>query len=288
VARTGVPRQIVSDGAADLNNGIARFQRRHPATLAVPDVAHQVANLLKHSWEGDPAWGEFTRRMNATAVAIRQTRAAHVMAPRLRNKGRFMSVGAFVRFGRMLLERLRSANPDPEVVRWYGWVTTYAESLRVWGEQHALTRATLHQVRVEGLFARGAAELEAAWEPLGVSDEPRTVALRNRLRAYVSRWESRLRPGERLVGSTEVLEWAFGVQKRLSRTQSTSGLTELSVGVGALLGSATAEELRSDLERVPEKAVSGWSQRLFGATVQWLRRRFRDGQATANAVPDPG
>jgi len=46
-----------------------------------------------------------------------------------------------VRFGRLILSRLRGATPEAEVVRWYGWVAEYAEALRSWDEQHALARA---------------------------------------------------------------------------------------------------------------------------------------------------
>lgn len=102
VARTGVPRQIVADGAADLPTGITLFRGRHPETTSVPDAAHHAANLLKFYWQKDPRWQAFTRRMNETAAAIRQTRSAYLSAPKLRHKARYMSVGAFVRFGRML------------------------------------------------------------------------------------------------------------------------------------------------------------------------------------------
>ena len=130
VARTGAPRQIVCDGASDLMQGIARFRTRHADTLGVPDVAHHAANLLKHYWEGDPAWQAFTRRMAEAAAAMRQTRAAHLMAPKLRNKARFMSVGAFVRFGLLLVRRL-SGTPDAEVEKPYGWVRERTTSLVV-------------------------------------------------------------------------------------------------------------------------------------------------------------
>ena len=88
------------------------------------------------------------------------------------------------------------------------------------------------------------------------------------------------------MGSTEVLESAFGQQKRLSRDQSGGGLTVLSVGLGMLLGERTAEQCRADADRVPEKAVQGWSQRTFGKTVHWLRRQFfRDPSGAAECVP---
>jgi len=289
VKRTGAPRQIVSDGGSDLVGGIELFRKRHAEMLGVPDVAHHAANLLKHYWESDPRWQAFAKRMGDVAAKIRQTRWAHMMAPKLRNKARFMSVGAFVRFGGMLLARLQSATPDAEVEKHYGWVREYAESLEAWGEQHALVEATLRHVRVEGLFERGLTLLEEEWAKLAPSDHPVTVKLRNRLRAYVGRWGREARAGERLVGSTEVLESAFGVQKRLSGDQSKSGLTSASVGLGTVLGSLSAEQMGAELGRVPEKAVKSWAKRWFGETVQWMRRKFMaDRPADPVPEPDPG
>lgn len=288
VARTGVPRQIVADGGADLQKGIARFQERHPQTVSVPDAAHHAANLLKFYWENDPRWSAFTRRMNETATAIRQTGSAHLLAPKLRNKARYMSVGKFVRFGRIVLRKLAEAAPNAELVRRYGWVSEYADALSAWHQQHELVQAMLHQVRVEGLFGRGETLLDEAWPRLAPNDSAATVALRHRLRAYVGRYGRGLPVGERLVGSTEILESAFGVQKRLSRDQSESGLTILSVGLGAMLGSASAAQLRADADRVPEKAVENWAARTFGRTVQWLRRHFFGSPTPTHAVPNSG
>jgi hypothetical protein len=292
VARTGVPRQIVSDGAEDLRKGIERFRAGHPETAAVTDAAHHAANLLRHYWEKDPRWQEFTRRMHQTATVIRQSRAAYLLAPRLRNKARFMSVGVFVRFGRLLLGQLRAPAPAAAVVQHYAWVSAFAADLAAWQEQQALVQVLLRQVRVAGLFGRGVAELEQEWEQLGLSGHPTTVALRNRLRGYVVSASKGLRPGERLVASTEVLESAFGVQKRLAADQAESGLTGLTLALGAVLGQHTAETVRQDLERVPQKKAEGWARRMLGRTVQWLRRRFFREAPPATPperpVPNPG
>ncbi len=293
VTRTGVPRQIVCDGAADLHKGIERFRQRHPQTAVVTDAAHHAASLLKHYWEKDPRWQQYTQHMAATAAAIRQTETAYLLPPRLRNKARFMSVGVFVRFGRLLLARLRDAAPAAEVVRRYGWVADFANELAVWQEQQTLVQVFLHQVRVEGLFARAVAEWDDAWGPLADEAPATTRALRQRLRSYLVMASRDLRPQERLLGSTEVLESAFGVQKRLGRDQAESGLTGLSLALGALLGERTAATVRADLEAAPEKKATGWARRLLGRTVQWLRRLFfenrrpyQDDQRTS--VPDPG
>jgi hypothetical protein len=289
VARTGAPRQIVCDGAADLHRGIERFQVRHPKTATLSDVAHVVANLLEHYWQNDPAWVAFVRRMSETAAAIRQTRCAHLLAPKLRNKTRFMSVAKFVRFGRIVAGKLRAATPEADVVKHYGWVAEYEAALQAWHEQHELVQTTLRSVRVEGVFARSVTLLDEEWQRLAPSDHPITTKLRHRLRAYVSRCSRAAQPGERLIASTEILESAFGVQKRLSRDQSESGLTGLSVGLGAMLGTATPQQMQADVDRIPEKAVQGWAKKTLGSTVQWLRRQFlRPDSPPENSVPNPG
>lgn len=283
VARTGVPRQIVCDGAPELNTAVARFQTAHPGTILGSDTAHHAAALLKHYWEGDPAWVAFARRMTEAAAGLRPTASAGLLPPKLRNKARFMTVGAFVRFGRRLLDKLREPTPDAAVARWYGWVAEYAAELTAWHDQHALVAATLRLVRTEGLFARLPALLEEAWRELPASGHPTTTRLRNRLRAHVARGCRPAKPGERLIGSTEVLESAFGVQKRLSRDQSAGGLTGLVVGLGAMLGETTPEQITSDLDRVPEKTVRNWIRRTLGRTLQAIRRQF-----TRSPEPIPG
>jgi len=153
----------------------------------VADAAHVAANLLKHYWESDPAWAAFPQRMAETAAAIRQTRSAHLLAPKLRTKAPFMSVAKFVRFGRILVRKLEMVPPDADVVKHYGWVIEFAAALQTWHEQHELVQATLRLVRVEGLFARGTTLLDEAWDELEPSDHPTTTNLRNRLRGYVDR-----------------------------------------------------------------------------------------------------
>ncbi|OWK44254.1 hypothetical protein FRUB_02186 [Fimbriiglobus ruber] len=193
-------------------------------------------------------------------------------------------MGSMVQFGRVVLRKLKEAEPNAKVVRWYSWLSEYAEALAGWATQHEVTQVALAQVRVEGLFERGEAELDAEWTRRGLAAHPVSLLLRNRLRAYVGCHGRELRAGERLIGSTEILESVFGVLKRLSRDQSQSGLTALSVGLGAMLGQATPEQIQADLDRVPEKNVESWARKTMGKTVQWLRRQFLQPSQTPEPV----
>ena len=100
VEKTGPLRMILSDHGTDLKRGISMFCRRHPQTVAMDDIKHYVARMVKRELEGDPRWAEFIRNTNQTKAKIRQTWLAHLMPPAPHDKARFMNADVFVRWGR--------------------------------------------------------------------------------------------------------------------------------------------------------------------------------------------
>ena len=151
-----------------------------------------------------------------------------------------------------------------------------------------MVQATLTNVRVEGLHARRRVQVEQDWQELNVSTHPTTTALQRRLLGYVACASAGLRPGERLLGSTEVLEAAFGVPKRLAADQVESGVSGLALALGAVLGEHSAETIAAALKAVPQQQAARWAQRWLGQTVQWLRRQFVGQPAVDPGVPISG
>src|SRR5205085_1845886 len=120
--RTGVPRLIVADQGPDLVKGIKHFQQRHAHTAAVGDIAHYGANVLENRWEHDPRWKELLQQFAKTNQQLRQTAAAFLLSPTLRNKARFMNVGPLLRFARRVLKLLQRDQPHEQAQQCYGWL----------------------------------------------------------------------------------------------------------------------------------------------------------------------
>ena len=272
VARTGAPRLIASDNGTDLNAGVALFQQRHPGTAHVHDLAHQAANVLKQRWQKDARWASFVQRLAQTGAQVRQTRVAHLLPPTLRPKARFMNVGPVLRFAGRVLRLLDQPAADVAVAERYGWLREYREALAGWTSEHAVVQAALGQVRQHGLGRESAAELEAVWAEIAWTPGAWDVAAR--LRASVRREGAQAAAGERLVGSTEVLESAFGKLKRVERSYAGDGFTGLVLSLGAMTGTWSEADLCQALAAVPQKKAEGWVNRVLGKSVQWFRRLF--------------
>lgn len=276
LARTGTPRQIVSDGGGDLTSGVALFQEQHPGTALVRDGAHCAANVLKNRWDKDPRWQAFVQQLPRNGAKMRQTKEAYLLPPALRAKARFMNVGPVLRFAARVLGLLDQAAPTAKVEEKYGWLRQFRDALAGWRCEYEIVQTTVRQVRKHGVSQESAALLETEWSKLACTAGAQDVLAR--MRTYVRAGAKQAKPGERLVASTEVLESAFGKLKHLEGTQAGSGFTGLALSLGTLMSEGSEEEMRAALDEVPKKEAEGWAKRMFGSTIQWLRRRFLAGE----------
>jgi len=270
--RTGAPRQIVSDNGSDLNGGVKLFQEQHAGVAHTHDMAHQAANELKRRWSKDDRWQSFVARLAQAGAKLRQTREAHLVAPRVRAKARFMNCGPTLRFGPRVLKLLDSGKASARVDENYAWLREYRDDLANWTSEQAAADAVVRHVRTHGINIDTAATLQTACAELTPTPGAREVAAT--LTAAARAEAAQAREGESLVGSTEVLESTFGKLKRLEGPQADDGFTGLSLALGAMLGDRTEEEARAALDAVPKKAAESRVKQLLGATVQSLRRRF--------------
>jgi hypothetical protein len=270
--RTGVPRQIASDQGADLNGGVKLFQEQHAGIAHVHDLAHQAANVLKQRWGKDERWSTFVAQLAQAGAKLRQTREAHLVGPTLRPKARFMNVGPTLRFAGRVLKLLDTPTPSARTEEHYGWLREYREALTSWTSEQLVVEAALQHVRTHGVGQETATALETEWSQVKWTPGARDVAAR--LRTAVRTEGAQAKPGEALVGSTEVLESTFGTLKRLEGSYAGDGFTGLSLALGAILGDRSEEQVREALEAVPKKEAEGWVKRLLGTTVQMFRRAF--------------
>jgi hypothetical protein len=270
--RTGPPREIVSDQAGDLTKGIEHFQQRHANTAAVGDIAHHGANVLENRWERDRRWVEMVKQFGQTNQHIRQTADALLLSPTLRNKARFMNVGPLLRFARRVLVLLKREIPNDRAKQRYGWLLEYQGDLAGWLEQYDVVDKTIKRVRLHGLNAQTLAGLEKEWGALSV--RPGTTMVRGYMRAYVSRNVRQAQQGETLVGSSEVLEAAFGKFKAKLGQSGNNALTAMAMSLGAILGQHDEQAIRQALDAVPQKKADGLISRLFGPTFRWLRHQL--------------
>lgn len=278
IARTGVPREILSDGGSDLQAGVAQFRQAHAQTCAIYDIKHKTALVLKHELAEEVTWQAFTQQAAQTKQRVQQTPLAFLAPPIQRRKARYMNVDILIRWGTNLLGYLAQPHRAGQgevtaerLAEHYGWIMDFREPLRGWGELRQIVGAVEQWVRTQGLYHGCSQALEPRLAPLIHTERGRQVG--QQLLAFVRAESFKAAPQERLLGSSEVIESVFGKLKRLEQHQARSGFTGLLLTLGAMVSGTTQDVIQKALETVPTKRVLQWCQQHLGPSVQAQRHQ---------------
>ena len=221
------------------------------------DIKHKTACLLKHDLENDASWQEFVGEVNRFKQRVSVTPLACLLPPQQRGKARYMNVDVLVDWAEKnltLLDRpdvLAQVGLDAAVVEEkLGWLREYAPQVRRWREMLEVMETTEHYVRHQGIHRKAAEEL-AVLLPKPRSEPARS--LREQLLEFVQEEAQQARKGERLLGSSEVLESIIGKFKCVAGERGQHGLTGMVLSIGALVGHVTVETVQAALAEVPNQ-----------------------------------
>jgi hypothetical protein len=273
--KTGVPREIVSDKGTDLSAGIKRYCNDHHKTCAVYDIKHKGANLLEAQLSDDYLWREFTRLSAESKRALQQTDLAHLCPPNQKTKSRYMNVDTLVTWGRKLLTFYDTFNGDGSIKKQrfdkeLGWISNFRKELKEWEELIKVLTIIESFIKKEGMYLDCHKELEKQFESESLCD--RAKEFKEELLDFIKGEESKARPGERLLGSSEVIESVFGKLKRVEQSQGKSGFTGLLLSVAAMVSTTTRDVVQKAMETVPSKKVLDWCKENIGKSLQAKRK----------------
>ena len=250
-----------------------------------------VCNSLKRHWlRTDSPKTTPTRTIlpktssRKTKLGIIQTELAYLVPPSLKTKARYMNLESLVSWGQNVLSYLDAPRVVPGITlnqarleAKLGWLRDYREDLKEWSELLAVAEATEDYIRYEGYHTRARQEL---WLRLKLRA---TCAPARRMRSGVLRFvqsqSAAAAPGERLLGSSEVLESLIGTYKRMQSTHSKGGMTAMLLSIGAIVSRKTSETIHAALTAIKSSDVLQWIKEGMGVTLQAQRLfAFREEQ----------
>jgi len=283
--QTGVPRVIVDDHGVDLSGGVSMFQERHPSTVEIYDAKHKAACLLKHRLEKNPRWQGFQQGIGQTRCAVQQTELACVVPPAPKPKSRFMNLQPMLGWAENVLGLLRCPPAElPSPIRAerlqekLGWLEEFRADVQEWSEWQQVVNVVVEFVNRQGLYAGAAEQLRGQLPRENVASSTRSLA--EELLEFVASQAAKAAPGERLPGSTEVLESCFGRFKALEKQQSRGGFTSLLLAFGSLLMDKSREYVARAMRHSHTPDVRRWCREHLGPTLFSQRKLVFRARAT--------
>jgi hypothetical protein len=148
-----------------------------------------------------------------------------------------------------------------------GWLRDFRGELGTWQDLEGVISTTLEYIRYEGYHRQAACELARRLKPFLSETLTRRIAAK--ILAFVKEQSVSAVPGERLIGSSEVLESLIGTGTRMERQQSKS---ELLLAMAAVIAKPTAEYIKQAMADIKTEEVYEGAHGLLGRSVQSQRR----------------
>lgn len=282
--RIGIPLQIVSDRGGDIAKGVQLFRNERPEhqqVIDTYDVTHKLACLLKAMLEPDPRWARFSQLCAHTGQQLRQTKAAFLQPPTPRPKARFMNVDTQVQWATRMLrlqqtgrwERLACvlgqtpAATQQWLKKTLGWLEEFAEEVATWSELVWLTAGVRQQVRQYGLGQDSVRQFRQDILP-HLSGRPLVQRLTQSVQEYLHEQGQAMPSGQSLLGSSEVIESAFGKYKSYLERSRWQEIGSNILLLPVLLCTWGLETLATALQTVSCRAVAEWVRGEFGVSRQ--------------------
>jgi len=189
-----------------------------------------------------------------------------------------MNVDSLILWAADMLLLLDNPNSIPEseikeLEKYIGWLLTYREDIGYWNRKVSIGVVARNLVREESIHMNVANSFEESISTIKMG--PRELQFADLLVMFLLEQSRGVKPGERFVGSSEVLESLFGKMKYMEHEQTAFGFTSLILAAMAHVGSLDDELIKQAILTVKLSDIDGWSLREIGRSIQSQRRQVK-------------
>lgn len=266
---------VCSDRGSDMHRGIKDFQATNPETRHICDTAHRVSNLLEGVLEKNERWKKFREEVTLSRRRMQNSLVAGALPPSPRTKARYMNVGSLIEWAAGMLILLEKGTCNRkidinELKKYLGWLQEYREDITYWNKLISIGAQARQVVRLEGIHMDIVEHFEKAISsiPMGLLE----LQFADQLSQFLLEQSKRVKPGERFIGSTEVLESLFGKLKAMEQEQTSFGFTSLVLAAMACVGPIDEKTVGDAIRTVKLSDIEDWSQKEIGRSIQSQRR----------------
>lgn len=277
-SQAGNPKAILKDGDYTLQKGVRIWSEAQITTIPViADIGHALANALKEQFEKTAPYKRFTALITQGSNRLRQTELAFLIPPKLRSKGRFLSVSTLGKWADKMLEvfavkgkakkgsllaKLRLALPDLLLLK--PFIKRFASTTIVVSQvMEILKNKGLNQASYEKCYQLS-------------TSLPKNSKVKQRLQKWLHHHleiQKQITDLPLLV-SSDIIESLFGNFKHIIERSPQADMNRTTLLIPALCGNLDAVTITQALNQARHNDLEKWEQANIPYTVRKKRQAF--------------
>jgi len=279
IDKTGVPLEICSDQGPDVVPAIKQVLSKYHGIKYVPDVIHATTNILRRIFEKNTRWDEFSKKVSETKNKLKQSSCSELCPPQIRGKSRFLNCDVIIDWGVKVIELMEKRLCDDGAKIKLGWLFEYKNDLSEMQEMIKIVKLTNELTRFHRITSTTGLTAERLFRKEAITQNGQKLL--QEILEFLNKI-SDIAGEHFLIGSSEIIESAFGKLKSLDRECGNSGFTSSILGIGACFGKLDYDTVAKAMESISNKAVETWSKKNVGESQQNKRRKLLKNKKSEN------
>jgi hypothetical protein len=281
--QAGLPAAIIKDGDYTLNKGVSLWQDKHDNVVPIIyDIGHAAANILKKEFENNGPYLRFIAMINQGAKCLRQTDLAFLTPPKLRGKGRFLSINTLGKWAAKMIEVLAipASHKSSPILARLRKVLPGFHKLKRFVQRFADTTHLVARMsdilKNKGLnhdTAKQCSQLLASLPKRSKVKERLQAWLQDHLKIYTKLAESHSVNLSLLV-SSDIIESLFGNFKHIIERSPQADMNRSTLLIPALCGRLDAAVVNRALAQTRHNDLQSWEQANIPYTLRKKRQAF--------------
>ena len=215
---------ILSDEGSNLTKAAELLQLSH-----VPDIGHAIATCLRQTFEKDPDYQLFIKRVAACLSKGVNQELSYLIPPKLGKKARFMNQGRTVDWSEIILNNWEKLNEKER--SFFGQIKDCQPIIQVLGNCIKIAKIVGSIFKKKGLSTETLLEVRQELEKFKESKGLVEVFL-SKIESYLCEYElfiSKYPNGYCIHVSSDIIESMFGKYKNKANNYALTGLTKLNL-----------------------------------------------------------
>jgi len=240
----------------------------------VHDVTHRIALTLKTLYADDATFQAVMQRLARIRRRFWLSVAGHLLPPAQRTKSRYHNLRPLAEYGRQMLAYLDQ--PDTTGSGQQGFREAMAwmcEYRAFFGELDEVTNAVTEVERLIKWHGLSTEIIEDCGQCLATVSTEKGYQLKFDILVYCHIMLMLPRMRDTILGTSDILESAFGKYKNYVSCNPMVGITDLALCIAAFTCPLTPEAITEALESVREKEVRQWGRVFLGTSLLRKRRQ---------------
>jgi hypothetical protein len=254
-------KYAVADMGNAIKNALYLSEVRH-----VEDVTHKLSLIIKHLYEKDSQFIEYTKKLAYLRGSLCLSRLSYILPPAQRVHSRFMNLKPIVDWGLAVIKKIKENNGLENDLERLNSIIEYEGIVKELDKLVHYSISIQEELKNNGLSQESIKKCKSVFKDTQRNRRLRTFE--NQVMQYLEDTIKQAEGEEKILCASDILESSFGKYKNSISNNLSIGITDLSLSIAAYTVNFDNEkDVREALTSVKVTDIMQWKSANIGKTL---------------------